>query len=325
MQVLNEPETRALIGPAAAREECRRAFARLGRNEVELPEVLSMTVREHRGEVHAKGAYLHGAPFFSIKVATGFYANAERGLPVGSGAVWVFEASTGHLVMMILDDGYLTELRTGAAGAVAADLLAPRMVRTVGIIGAGSQARYQLEALLEVREPTEILVWSRHPGRAAEYAQAMYHKHGRPVRVTATPEALVSRSELVITATPSTIPIVRSEWVRPGTHITAVGSDTPTKHELDPRLLARATVVVDRLTQCLTQGELHHAVQAGVMTAAQVHAELGEITAGVKPGRRSDDEITVADLTGVGALDAAVANYVASRAQEQQVGRWLQL
>ena len=135
---------------------------------------------------------------------------------------------------------------------------------------------------------------------------------------------LVRQSNLIITATPADSPIVMAEWVQPGTHITAMGSDIPHKRELEAALLGRAKVVVDRLSQCLTQGELHHAVDAGVLRATDVHAELGEIAAGLKPGRTSDTEITIADLTGVGVLDAAVANVVAEAAERQGVGRWIE-
>jgi ectoine utilization protein EutC len=323
IRLLNETETRGLISPIQAIASCRDAFAKLARSEVELPDVLTIEVKEQRGEVHAKGGYLHGAPRFSIKVATGFYNNPSRGLPTTSGGVWVFSAITGHLELMILDNGYLTELRTGAAGAVAADLLAPRTIETAGVVGAGVQARYQLEAMLQVRNPARILVAARKAAQAETYAREMSERLGRSIEVAPSIEALVRQSNLIITATPADRPIVLADWVQPGTHITAMGSDIPHKRELEAALLGRAKVVVDRLSQCLTQGELHHAVDAGVITARDVHAELGEIAAGLKPGRTSETEITIADLTGIGVLDAAVANVVAEAAVREAVGRWI--
>ena len=324
IRLLNETETRGLISPTQAIASCRDAFAKLARGEVELPDVLTIEVKAQHGEVHAKGGYLHGAPRFSIKVATGFYNNPSRGLPTTSGGVWVFSAVTGQLELMILDNGYLTELRTGAAGAVAADLLAPKTIGTAGVVGAGVQARYQLEAMLQVRNPGRILVAARKPAQAEAYAREMSERLGRAIEVAPSIEALVRQSNLIITATPADCPIVMAEWVQPGTHITAMGSDIPHKRELEAALLGRAKVVVDRLSQCLTQGELHHAVDAGVLRATDVHAELGEIAAGLKPGRTSDTEITIADLTGVGVLDAAVANVVAEAAERQGVGRWIE-
>lgn len=324
IRLLNESETRELISPAQALASCREAFAQMARGQVEQPDVLTIEVKEHRGEVHAKGGYLHGAPRFSIKVATGFYNNPARGLPTTSGGVWVFSAATGHLETMILDNGYLTELRTGAAGAVAADLLARKAVGTAGVVGAGTQARYQLEALLLVRNPERILVAARQPAQAEACAREMTERLGRPVETAASIEALVRESDLIVTTTPADRPVVRADWVQPGSHVTAMGSDMPHKQELEAALLGRAKVVVDRLSQCLTQGELHHAVAAGVLQAEDVYGELGEIAAGMKPGRLSDTEITVADLTGVGVLDAAVANVVAEAADRQDAGRWIE-
>ena len=323
IRVLNEQEVRALIGPAAAIEECRAAFAKLGRGEVEQPDVLTIEVREHHGEVHGKGGYIHGTPHFSIKVATGFAGNPKLGLSATSGSVWVFDATTGLLKLMILDNGFLTELRTGAAGAVAADLLARPDVGTLGIIGAGVQARYQLEALLQVRTPRRVLIWSRDQPRARAMASEAAARWGLPAEAVGSAEDAVRPADLVITCTSAAIPIVHADWVRAGTHITAMGSDMPHKRELDPALLARATVVPDRLAQCLTQGEIHHAVAEGHFRPEQAHAELGVICAGLAPGRTREDEITIADLTGVGVLDAAVANYVATRIGTTSVGRWL--
>jgi ectoine utilization protein EutC len=324
IRVLNEAETRSLITPAEAIARCRDAYARLARGRVEQPDVLTIEVKEHKGEVHAKGGYLHGEPWFSIKVATGFYDNPALGLPVTSGAVWVFSARTGRLELILLDNGYLTELRTGAAGAVAADLLARPVVDTAGIVGAGGQARYQLEALLQVRTPRRILVAGRDGARTRAYAEEMSARIGRRVEVASTVEELVRSSDLIVTCTPADTPVIHDAWVRPGSHITAMGSDMPHKRELETGLLRRAKVVADRLSQCLTQGEVHHAVAEGVLRPEDVYAELGEIAAGLKPGRTSDSEITVADQTGVGALDAAVANLVAERATRSEVGRWLE-
>ena len=323
IRILSEADVRGLIGPAEAIGECRMALAKLGREEVELPDVLTIQVRESRGEVHGKGGYLHGTPYFSIKVATGFPDNPKRGLPASSGAVWVFDAGTGFLKLMILDNGFLTELRTGAAGAVAADLLARPDIATVGIIGAGGQARYQLEALLQVRTPTRVLVWSRNPARSEAFAREATERFGVPTGAVSTPKEAVQSSDLVVTCTASDTPIVEADWVRPGTHITAMGSDMPHKRELDPSLLARATVIPDRLAQCLTQGEIHHAVAAGVLRVDWVGPELGEVVAGLRPGRTSPDDITIADQTGVGVLDAAMANYVARQIGSREIGRWL--
>ena len=321
VRILKEAEIRRLAGPAGALAAVREAFVKLARGQATLPGVIGLDIPEQQGEVHVKGAYLHGSPFYSIKEAAGFYGNAHKGLPVGSGLVLVFDATTGLLRMILFDNGYLTELRTGAAGALAADLLARRDVETVGIIGSGGQARYQLEALLGVRRPRRVLVYGRSGPSAAAYAREMSERFGLAVTAVASARDAVIDSDLVITTTPSREPIVRAEWVRPGTHVTAVGSDGPDKRELDCAVLARADLIVaDRLDQCLRLGEIHHAVAEGAIDAGRVHAELGAIAAGLRPGRITDSQITVADLTGVGVQDAAMADLVATAALAAGLG-----
>jgi ectoine utilization protein EutC len=325
VRILKEGEIRGLIGPADALRAVREAFAKLARGQATLPGVIGLDIPEHRGEVHVKGAHLHGSPFFSIKEAGGFYDNPRRGLPVGSGLVLVFEAATGLLRLILLDNGYLTELRTGAAGALAADLLARRDVTTVGILGSGGQARYQLEALLGVRQPREVFVYGRSRPSAVTFAHEMEDRFCLPVTAVDSPQQAVASSDLVITTTPSREAIVRSEWVRPGTHVTAMGSDGPDKRELQGALLARAEkVVADRLDQCLRLGEIHHAVAEGLLDARLIHGELGELAAGLKPGRTSETEITIADLTGVGVQDAAVADVVAAAALAAGLGQTIE-
>jgi len=323
---LFEREIRGLIGPNEARPVVRDAFAKLARGEAILPGVINLDIPESRAEVHVKGAHLRATPFFSIKVASGSYDNPARGLPVGSGMFLVFDATTGFPRAVLFDNGYLTELRTGAAGAVAADLLARKDIERVGIVGVGSQARYQLEALLGVRTPERVIAYGRSEPKAIAYAKEMEERHGVQVLPAKTVEQAVRGSDVVVTVTPSKEPLVRAEWVLPGMHITAVGSDGPDKQELDVGVLAKADkVVADRLDQCLRLGEIHHAVEAGVLTRDRVYAELGAIVAGSKPGRERDEEITVADLTGVGVQDAAVANVVVDEALRRGLGKVLDI
>ena len=324
--ILREPEIRSLVGPKEALREVREAFARLARGEAILPGVIGFDIAEAQGEVHVKGAYLKGAPYFSIKEAAGFYGNPAQGLPMGSGLILVFDARTGFLSAILFDNAYLTELRTGAAGALAADLLARKDVRRVGLIGAGGQARYQLEALLEVRKPAEVAVWSRSADRAKASARELQARFGLPVTAVATARDAVEGMDIVVTVTPSRAPIVRAEWLAPGMHLTAVGSDGPDKQELEAAVLAKATkLVADRLDQCARFGEIHHAIEAGLLDRSRVYAELGEIAAGLKPGRTSDDEITVADLTGVGIQDAAVAGAAVLEARRRGLGETLEI
>jgi ornithine cyclodeaminase len=324
--LLSEQEIRGLIGPGEALEAVREAFAALARERAETPAVIIIEIPESRGEVHVKGAHLGGSPYYAVKFASVFADNPAMGLPVAGGLVLAFDAKTGRLAGVLLENGFLTDLRTGAVGALAADLLAKRETKQVGIIGTGAQGRYQLEALLGVRRPQRVLAYDRSAAAAAAYAADMRACHGISVSAVEGAHDAVEHSDLVICSTPSREAYLRPEWVSAGTHITAMGSDNPAKQELFPEILGLADkVVVDNLEQCLSKGELHHAVEHGVMVPAQVYAELGEIAAGLKPGRTSESEITVADLTGIGAQDTAVASRVLCSALAAGTGtdlRW---
>ena len=324
--LLSEKEIRDLVGPAEALPAVRDAFVRLARGEAILPGVIHLDIPNSGAEAHVKGAHLRGSRFFTIKVASGSYANPDRGLSVGSGIVLVFDSITGFPRAVLFDNGYLTDLRTGAAGALAADLLANREVHRVGIVGVGTQARYQLAALLGVRTPEGVIAFGRSEAKATAFAQEMEKLHRIRVLPAKTVEQAVRGSDVVITVTPSREPVVRAEWIGPGTHVTAVGADGPDKQELEVEVLKKADkVVADRLDQCVRFGEIHHAVEAGVLRPADVYAELGEIAAGLKRGRTSEQEITVADLTGVGVQDAAVAELVVTVATRRGVGKALDI
>ena len=308
---LSEAEIRSLVGPPEALAAMRTAFAALHRGEVTQPAIMDLEFPEMQGEAHLKGAHIHGSPHWAIKAATGFWSNTARGLPVTSGLYLVFSAETGFLSALLVDNGYLTELRTGAAGALAADLLAPAEIEQAAIIGAGGQARYQLEALLGVRRPTRVVVASR--SGAETYAEEMRALHEIDVQVTDL-ESAVRSSQLVVTTTPSREPIVRAEWVQPGTHITAMGSDFAEKQELETAVLARADVVAaDHPPVAARNGELHHAVEDSSIELAAV-VPLGALVLGESEGRTRDGQITVCDLVGVGVQDAAIAGEVVARA-----------
>jgi ornithine cyclodeaminase len=320
VRVLTEPEIRELIDADEARECVRSAFSALDRGAASLPRVLHLALPEHEGEAHAKGAWLRGDRSWTIKVATGFYANSRLGLPVTGGVNLVFSASTGILETILLDNGYLTELRTAAAGALAADLAASPAIGRVAIIGAGGQARYQLEALLRVRSPGTVTVFARRTEAAEAFAGEMHGRHGIEIEVARSVKAAVESADLIVTVTPSRVPLVEADWLKRGTHITAVGADTPDKQELASEVLARAThVIVDDADQCATQGEARHALAVGALDGADL-IPLGALACGRIQLDRAADDITVADLTGVGVQDAAVSALVAERAVAREIG-----
>jgi ornithine cyclodeaminase/alanine dehydrogenase-like protein (mu-crystallin family) len=305
---LDEQTLRAAISPGAAVAAIREAFRADGEGRTAVPAVINLPIPGTRGEFHVKSAWVDGVPFIAVKVASGFYDNPARGLPTGSGMMALFDAATGMPTGLIFDNGFLTDIRTGAAGAVAADCLARRTVETIGVIGSGVQARHQIACLREVRNFRRLSAWSIDRPGLEQYCEEMRSAYGIDAVACASAEDVCRAADILITATPSHEPMVRAAWLTPGLHITAVGSDTPGKQELDAACLAKAdVVVVDRLSQCARFGELSHALAAGLMREEDVRGQLGEVVAGRKPGRRRDDEITICDLTGVGFQDTAIA------------------
>jgi ornithine cyclodeaminase len=233
----------------------------------------------------------------------------------------VFDARTGAPAAFLLDNGFITAFRTGAAGAVAAKYLARAKISSVAVIGTGGQARYQIEMLALERAFSEVRIWGRDPGKAQACADDLGKRRDIPAchfAVTESVKEALDGADVVITVTASREPLVRAAWLKPGVTVIAVGSDGPDKQELDIDVLARADkIVADSIPQCLRLGEIHHAIERGAIAKEKVYAELGEITAGLKPGRTSESEIIVCDLTGVGVQDVAAASLVLERAGRQ--------
>ncbi len=307
LRIIEEQPIRSAIGPAEALAAAERAFRALAEGTAVQPAPLGLDIPPVAGEVHVKGAYLAGSPIFALKIATGFYQNAARGLPSGAGLFLIFDAATGFPLALLRENGYLTDLRTGAAGALAARHLTPERVATVAVLGSGVQARLQLRCLRLVRRFDAVRAWSPTREHLERYCAEMEGELGVPVRGAAGAEQAVRGADLVITTTPSRHPLIQVQWLAPHATVIAVGADGPGKQELSSECLARAgKVVADRTSQCVALGEIHHAVDAGLLETSRIHAELGEIVTGAKPGREGD-ELIVCDLTGVGAQDAAIA------------------
>jgi ornithine cyclodeaminase len=310
--IIEEAALRSVVTPDVAVGAMRDAFCADGEGRTHVPAVINLDVPAACGEFHVKTALIDGVPHVAVKVASGFYDNPAKGLPSGSGLMAVFDAMTGLPTALLLDNGFLTDIRTGAAGAVAADVLAPRDVGVVGVLGSGLQARHQVQCLRVVRTFNRLVAWSPNTDHLEAYCDEM-RRAGYDAVALASPEAVCRAADVLITATPSRKPLVQADWLRPGQHITALGSDSAGKQELDAACLDRADlVIVDRFSQCAAFGELKHALDAALLTRHDVHAELGQVVAGVKPGRTNASQLTIADLTGVGFQDTAIA----SRAME---------
>jgi len=262
-----------------------------------------------RAEVHVKGAHLKGAGHIVLKVATGFYENRARGLPSGDGLFLLLDARTGVPAVLLEEHGYLTDFRTAAAVALTLKYLAPGNAHEALLVGAGALARLTARAMMAQLPLTRLTLWNRTPERAGQLARELAQVV--ETRIAPALESAVRDSRAIVTATASTTPLIMASWVAPGTHVTSVGTGSPEKVELEPALLARADkLVADRVFQTERYGNLHHAIAAGVIKRKQVYAELGDLAAGRRPGRERPDEITVADLTGVGVQDAAIAQAV---------------
>ncbi|NKK91954.1 ectoine utilization protein EutC [Rhizobium leguminosarum bv. viciae] len=322
MIILTEAELRKVIGLDRNTVGCvEEAFAALATKAVAMPPILRLDIPEYRGEVDVKTAYVPGIEGFAIKISPGFFDNPKIGLPSTNGMMVLLSSRTGLVQALLLDNGYLTDVRTAAAGAVAAKHLSRENASVAAIFGAGMQAQLQLEALTLVRPIREARIWARDADKAQSVAADLAGKLGFPVTAILDARGAMTGADLIVTTTPSETPIIEAGWLEPGQHLTAMGSDAEHKNEIDPAAIASADVyIADSLKQTRRLGELHHAIDAGVVAADAVFAELGQIVAGRAPGRTRNDQITIADLTGTGIQDTAIATLAFARAGAANAG-----
>ena len=274
-----------------------------------VPPVGELVFKNPPGDVHIKYGYIQGDEYYCIKIASGFYNNEKLGLPGGSGMMLLFRQQTGESVCVLHDEAYLTDIRTAVAGAISAKLLAPDNVSAIGVIGTGVQARLQVEHLNGVVACKEVAVWGRTPEKVALYESDMTSK-GYTVTVCDSPAVVAQRSNLIVTTTPATAPLLSANDISHATHITAMGSDTHEKRELDGAILASADLVVaDSIPQCRERGEIAWCLREGSVSEVDL-VELGNVISGKVPGRTSSGQITVADLTGVAVQDIQIATVV---------------
>jgi ornithine cyclodeaminase len=285
------------------------AFAQYSAGKALVPPVGELLFDDPPGEVHIKYGYVDGDEFYVVKIASGFARNVDLGFPASDGLMLVFRRATGQLAAVLHDGGLLTDLRTAAAGAVAAKHLARRQVKRIGIAGTGVQARLQLRYLAGVTTCRDVLLWGRRADAVQTCARDMANG-GFAVITTTDVREIASDCDLIVTTTAARDPLILGTDLKPGAHVTAMGSDTPFKRELDAEALARADVVVaDSISQCIERGEIAHALREGAIKREHL-VELGAVVARTAPGRTSDDQITIADLTGVAVQDCAIAQAV---------------
>jgi ornithine cyclodeaminase len=306
--IVNADELRANVRFEDLIEPISRAFqefsAGLAHNGLI---VMVPAERPDLGDVYVKTGTLRRHPIFIVKISPWFTINHERGQAQG-GFVGVFDSQTGHTLALLNDEHYLSDIRTAAAGALAARAFAPVSVKTAAVLGAGVQAYWQARALYHERPFETLMIWARNAERAARLKTRLQHVlPDVKIHVSSDLECTVRCADVLITATVARIPLVRGEWLHEGQHITAIGADDATKCELDTTALKRARVFVDSRETAAANGDVHYALQTGNYTLAEVSGEIGEVLAGQKPGRISQSDITIVKCVGIGVQDLVAA------------------
>ncbi|MGB1840329.1 MAG: ornithine cyclodeaminase family protein [Longimicrobiales bacterium] len=320
--ILDLDAIRPLLDADRLINEIEAGFALYSEGRVNVPPVGFLHFDDPPGDVHIKYGSITDDDVWVLKVASGFYANPSLGLPPSDGVILIFSQQTGALELVLHDRCWLTDMRTAAAGAVAARHLAPSGVDHIGIIGTGVQARMQLEMLCSVVAAESAIVWGRNPETVREMIEDLTRSEpiaaaGLTIRAAGSVDELAAASRLIVTATSAREPLLRADQIQPGTHITAMGSDDDGKQELDAALLGRADrVVADSVSQCSEYGECVHAISAGLLARNDI-VELGAVVRDSALGRTSDGQITIADLTGVAVQDIQIAKMIA-RAQRER-------
>ncbi|MPZ51152.1 MAG: cyclodeaminase [Acidimicrobiia bacterium] len=320
LSVLTETQIRGLVG--FGEEELttiESVYPLIADGSAVMPPIMRLDVEDHNGEVDIKTAYLPGHPGIAVKVSAGFFDNPKKGLPSLGGFMMVLDSETGVPAAALFDNGYLTDLRTALAGAVAARHLANPEASRVAVLGAGVQARLQVEALLLVSEIETVSVWARRQEQAEDLAGVLSSELDLDASEFGTVEGTLADADIVVTTTPATDGVLEERHLHRGLHVTAIGSDAEHKRELGPGVLATADlVVVDSVAQSLRLGEARAAIAEGFDESTLV--QLGEVVSGTHPGRTSSEQVTVCDLTGTGAQDTAIAGLVVEWATKAGVG-----
>ena len=318
--ILSRKDVESCLSMERTIQAVKEAYIAFANGRVQMPPVMHLDVEKYNGEVDIKSGFVEDFDLIGTKIASGYYDNHKIGLPPGMAVIVLLDLKTS-MPLAIMDGSYITAYRTGAAGAVAASVLARKDSTKVGIIGAGTQGRMQILALKEIFQLEEIRVWDIEEKMATKYSSEMSELLGIDVKNFTNREEVVRGSDIVVTVTPSKKALIDVDWIEKGMHINAIGADGPGKQEMDPAIVKLADkVVVDSLTQCKRIGEIQHALKLGLIQESDVHGEIGEILIGKKVGRESNDEITFFDSTGLAAQDIAAAHVVLKAAKEKNLG-----
>ncbi|WP_186394883.1 ornithine cyclodeaminase family protein [Stappia sp. TSB10GB4] len=305
--LLKKDEVRRLISTKDVIDAVEEAYRALNSGLVEQPGYTGIHLPPH-GEIDFKIGYHKAGELISMKASSGGFTEnpALYGVPNGMGTILLFDARSCALIC-IMDGSLITGLRTGAAGAVSVKLLARKDARRLASIGTGNQARMQIRAISEIMKIEAVHAANRSPDALAAFKADIEREFGIPVMPEQSARDAVEKADILITTTRGSGPVVEADWVRPGTHIIAIGTDQRGKQELDPEIFRDAKVVVDSLSQCVEKGETWHPLNRGIIARSDIHAEIGEILLGRKPGRESDAEVTIFDSTGMAIQDNTTA------------------
>jgi len=309
MKIINLDQIKEILKSINIIPAIEQGFIAYSKGNAIVPPVGELLFKDPPGDVHIKYGYIVEDDYYVIKIASGFYENPKLNLPSSNGLMLLFSQKTGELLSILLDEGYLTDLRTAVAGAIAAKYLAPSKVNKIGIVGTGTQARLQLRLLQTVIQCKDVIVFGRDHNNLLRF-QADMQNDGFKVHITQTSEDLASACNLIVTTTPSSLPVLLAQQIKKGTHITAVGSDTPHKQELDENIFSLADVIVaDSIPQCMERGDISHAIRNKIISKNNI-IELGNVISGVCKGRINDNQITIADLTGLAVQDIQITKIV---------------
>lgn len=309
MKIISLPIIKEILKSIDIIPSIEKGFIAYSKGKTVTPPVGELLFDNPPGDVHIKYGHIVGDDYYVVKIASGFYENPKLNLASSNGLMLLFNQKTGELLTILLDEGYLTNLRTAAAGAIAAKHLAPLRVNKIGIIGTGSQAKLQLSYLKKIIKTRDVMVYGIDNNHLLQFQTEMQAK-GFRIRITQNVEELSSNCNLIITATPSTKPILFAQHIKKGTHITAVGADSPHKQELDENIFKHADIIVaDSISQCSERGDIAHALKNKIIEPSKI-IELGNIISGTVQGRTNDDQITIADLTGLAVQDIQIAKTV---------------
>lgn len=292
--------------------------------KVQQPDIVSMEMPKNNGETDIKSCYNVLNESISVKIASGFYNNGKNNdLPTMIGTILLFDGKNGA-PLCIMDGSLITGIRTGAAGAISSKLLARKDSKTVAVFGAGGQARMQIYALCQVMNIQEIKVYSERQEELAKYKEDIEENTKAKVILCDTPEKAMKEVDIAISTTPSKKYYIDKSLVKPGMHIVAVGADMAGKNEWDPEVFKGAKIVNDSIAQCISRGETRNAIVSGVIKETDIYAEIGQLLAGEKPSRESDDEITIFDTTGMGIQDNVTAVMVYEMAKKKGLGEYFE-